>query len=81
MYASGLPCPMCLAAMVMSGVQDVFYAFDNEDAAPYGFSSEAAYRAMGVSLTPPPLPMTQLETGVTAAQLYGRATSAAAPSA
>lgn len=80
-YASGLPCPMCLAAMVMSDVQEVFYAFDNTDAAPFGFSSEATYQAMGVSLSTPPLPMTQLDTGVTAAQLYGPAPSATKPNA
>ncbi len=28
-YASGHPCPICLAAIVMSGVQCVYYAFDN----------------------------------------------------
>ncbi len=33
-YASGHPCPMCLAALVISGVQEVYYAFDNNDAAP-----------------------------------------------
>ena len=45
-YASGHPCPMCLAAMTMAGVQAVYYAFDNNDAAPYGLSSEAAYQAL-----------------------------------
>ena len=43
MYASGHPCPMCLAAMVIAGVDAVYHAFDNDDAEPYGFSSKAAY--------------------------------------
>lgn len=77
-YASGLPCPMCLAAMVMSGIQRVFYAFDNDDAAPYGLSSAAAYAALGLPLNPPPLPLVRLETGVTAEQLYGPAPAPAA---
>ena len=50
-YASGHPCPMCLAAMVMGGVQAVYYAFDNDDAAPYGLSSAAASRMMCVSVS------------------------------
>lgn len=72
-YASGYPCPMCLAAMVGSGIQEVYYAFDNADAAPYDMSSDAAYAAMGLSLAPTPLPMTRIDTGVTAAQMYGDA--------
>ena len=71
MYASGYPCPMCLAAMLGAGVQTVYYAFGNEDGAPYGMSAEPAYRALGLPLLPQPLPMIQLDTGVTAAQLYG----------
>lgn len=39
-YASGHPCPMCLAALVMAGAEQVFFAFDNADAQPYGLSSE-----------------------------------------
>lgn len=72
-YASGYPCPMCLAAMLRSGIQEVFYAFDNQDAAPYGMSSEAAYAAMGLALEPTPLPMTRVDTEVTAEQMYGDA--------
>lgn len=71
MYASGHPCPMCLAAMVIAGVDEVFYAFDNHDAAPYGLSSENAYRRLQLPLTPPPLPLTHLDIGVTARELYG----------
>lgn len=70
-YASGHPCPMCLAAMVMTGVEAVYHAFDNTDAAPYGFSSEATYRLLRLPLEPPPLPLTRLDVGVSAAQLYG----------
>jgi tRNA(Arg) A34 adenosine deaminase TadA len=42
-YASGHPCPMCMAAMRLSGVGEVYYAYSNEDGAPYGLSSAAAY--------------------------------------
>ena len=70
-YASGHPCPMCLAALVMNGAEQVFFAFDNADAAPYGLSSEGTYQRLRLSLTPPPLPITRIDTGITAAQLYG----------
>ena len=72
-YASGYPCPMCLAAMVNSGVEKVYYAFDNQDAAPYDMSSDAAYAALGLALEPTPLPMVRIDTEVTAAQMYGDA--------
>lgn len=42
-YASGHPCPMCLAAMRISGVSKVFYAYSNEDGAPFGLSTAAIY--------------------------------------
>ncbi len=77
-YASGYPCPMCLAAMVGSGIEKVYYAFDNQDAAPYGLSSDAAYAALGLALEPTPLPMVRVDTEVTAAQLYGDAPAGSA---
>jgi tRNA(Arg) A34 adenosine deaminase TadA len=42
-YASGHPCPMCMAAMRMAGVGEVAYAYSNEDGAPYGLSTAAVY--------------------------------------
>ncbi|MFC6634355.1 nucleoside deaminase [Microbulbifer taiwanensis] len=42
-FASGHPCPMCMAAMTMAGVSKVVYAYSNEDGAPYGLSTEAVY--------------------------------------
>ena len=72
-YASGYPCPMCLAAMVNSGIEKVYYAFDNQDAAPYDMASDPAYAALGLALEPTPLPMVRIDTEVTAAQMYGDA--------
>jgi tRNA(Arg) A34 adenosine deaminase TadA len=43
MYASGHPCPMCLAAMYLTGVQQVFCAYSNEDAERYGLSTAPIY--------------------------------------
>jgi len=42
-FASGHPCPMCMAAMRMAGVAEVVYAYSNEDGAPYGLSTAAIY--------------------------------------
>lgn len=70
-YASGHPCPMCLSALVMNGIATVYYAFDNEDAAPFGFDSTAAYHKLGLPLAPPPLPLIKLPSPLAAAELYG----------
>jgi tRNA(Arg) A34 adenosine deaminase TadA len=42
-YASGHPCPMCLAAMRLVGIAEVAYAYSNEEGEPYGLSTAAAY--------------------------------------
>ena len=42
-YASGYPCPMCLTAMYLSGVEKVYYAYSNEDGAPYGLDAQRGY--------------------------------------
>jgi len=42
-YASGHPCPMCMAAMRLAGISAVYYAYSNEDGAPYGLSTAAIY--------------------------------------
>ena len=42
-YASGHPCPMCMAAMRLTGIEAVTYAYSNEDGAPYGLSTAAIY--------------------------------------
>lgn len=42
-YASGQPCPMCLAAMYLTGITGLTYAYSNEEGEPYGLSSAAIY--------------------------------------
>ena len=42
-YASGHPCPMCMAAMRLAGIGGVTYAYSNEDGTPHGLSTAAIY--------------------------------------
>jgi len=42
-YASGHPCPMCLAAMRLAGIEAVAFACSNADGEPYGLSTAAIY--------------------------------------
>lgn len=51
MYASGHPCPMCLSAMHMIGISQVYYAYSNDDADPYGFSTARIYAEMAKPLS------------------------------
>jgi tRNA(Arg) A34 adenosine deaminase TadA len=69
-YASGHPCPMCLAALIMAGINEVYYAFDNKDAEPYGFSSRLIYEKLNISLQSAPITLTQINIGVKAEQVY-----------
>lgn len=46
MYASGKPCPMCMAAMVNAGVARVVYCADDDVGGPFGYSTEAGYARM-----------------------------------
>lgn len=50
-YASGQPCPMCLAAMYLSGISRVVFAASNEVAEPFGLSTAKIYGQMTLPLT------------------------------
>ncbi len=68
-YASGQPCPMCLAAMAITNVSEIVYAFDNNDAAPFNYSSQPTYDKLGISdITF--IKIRKLETKYTAHQVY-----------
>lgn len=56
-YASGHPCPMCLAAMRLAGVREVAYAYSNEDGAPFGLSTAPLYAELARPLTEQAMPM------------------------
>ncbi|OTS05095.1 tRNA-specific adenosine deaminase [Acinetobacter pittii] len=42
-YASGHPCPMCMAAMRLAGIKSVSYAYSNEYGTPFGLSTAEIY--------------------------------------
>ncbi|WP_197064630.1 nucleoside deaminase [Achromobacter sp. RTa] len=59
-YASGHPCPMCMAAMHMCGISRAFYAYSNEDGEPYGLSTAAVYAQMALPPEGQSLPLRAL---------------------
>ncbi|WP_372013087.1 nucleoside deaminase [Pseudoxanthomonas sp. 10H] len=48
MYASGHPCPMCLAAMHLCGIAEAWFAYSNEEAEPHGLSTARIYAEMAL---------------------------------
>ena len=46
MFAKGQPCPMCLAAIHMTGVTAAYFAYSNEDADPFQMSTARIYAEM-----------------------------------
>lgn len=59
-YASGHPCPMCLAAMHLAGVEAAYYAYSNEDGEAFGLSTAAVYAQMALPPAQQSLPLRQL---------------------
>ncbi|MDX1301432.1 nucleoside deaminase [Photobacterium sp.] len=49
-YASGQPCPMCLAAIRMSGITEVVYAYSNDQAEPYNLSTANIAKQLSLPL-------------------------------
>lgn len=45
-YASGHPCPMCLAAMHLCGIKAAFFAYSNDDGEAFGLSTAPIYAQM-----------------------------------
>ncbi|MDN0083651.1 nucleoside deaminase [Crenobacter sp. SG2305] len=70
MYASGQPCPMCLAAMHLAGVSRVYYAYSNEDGAAYGLSTAALYAELAKPLAEQSLPVHYRPVRPTGVDLY-----------
>lgn len=60
-YATGHPCPMCLAAMHLCGIERAWFAYSNEEAEPYGLSTAAVYAQMARPPQQQSLPLQRLK--------------------
>lgn len=70
-YASGHPCPMCIAAILATNIDGVFYAYDNVDAEPYGYSSEQTYQKLGIKKELISIDLEKLDVGIPVEDVYG----------
>jgi guanine deaminase len=71
-YASGHPCPMCLAAMRMAGIGEVAYALSQEDGEPFGLSTAAIYAELARPLSEQTMTISHVPVrGGGAEKLYG----------
>ena len=59
-YASGEPCPMCLAAIYWARLDRIYYANRQEDANRVGFSDESFYREISLPPERRRVPMSRL---------------------
>lgn len=69
-YASGHPCPMCLAAMRLAGVEEAAYAYSNEDGAPFGLSTAGLYADLAKPLAEQSMPLRHVPVSQGAPDLY-----------
>ena len=69
-YASGHPCPMCLAAMLLTGVREVVYALSNEDAEPFGLSTASVYAELAKPAPELSIKLRHLPVAVSGKSLY-----------
>ena len=59
-YASGQPCPMCLAALHLCGVGRVLFAASNAEGAPFGLSTAEVYAQLALPLEAQRIPIQHL---------------------
>lgn len=70
MYASGQPCPMCLAAMYMAGIEEFLYAYSYEDAEASGSSSRTLVDTLAQPLDQQPIRSAHLPVRLDREDLY-----------
>lgn len=56
-YASGQPCPMCLAALRLAGISAIYFAYSNDESAAYGFSTADLGRELAKPLAQQSIPI------------------------
>ncbi|WP_336490098.1 nucleoside deaminase [Methylobacterium nigriterrae] len=59
-YASGRPCPMCHAAMRLSGIREAYFAYTAEEADTFGMQTAAIYAEVCRPLAEQPMRLHQL---------------------
>jgi len=59
-YASGRPCPMCHAAMRLSGIREAYFAYTAEEAETYGLLSAGIYAELCRPLAEQPMRVSHL---------------------
>lgn len=69
-YASGDPCPMCLTAMYLSGVQRVYYAYSNAEGEPYDLSAARGYLEIARPLAQRDMKLIHLPVRIEGEDLY-----------
>lgn len=69
-YASGQPCPMCLAAIRLSGISRLVHGFTNEDGEPYGLSTASLYEEFRGPLDQINVPLKRLKPCAEQQDLY-----------
>lgn len=56
-YASGQPCPMCLSAIYLTGIREVYFANSNRDGETFRLSTAAIYHQLSQPLETQSLPI------------------------
>ncbi|WP_132249495.1 nucleoside deaminase [Methylobacterium segetis] len=59
-YASGQPCPMCHAAMRLSGIREGYFAYTAEEADTYGLQTAGLYAELCRLLSEQPMRLEQI---------------------
>ena len=59
-YASGQPCPMCHAAMRLSGIREGYFAYAATEAEGYGLLSAGIYAELCLPLDEQPMRLRQI---------------------
>ncbi len=62
-YASGHPCPMCLAALYVAGVREIFFGSSLEEATAAGLGVDEIYRQVSLPNEQRAVPLKQLSPG------------------